>query len=50
MKPIVTFGGSDPKNSTQKIADILGDKAVYILISLYGFKTKKQIIVKRFIK
>ena len=45
MKPIVTFGGSDPKNSTQKIADILGDKAVYILGPLYGEKRKNKLLL-----
>ncbi len=44
-KPIVTFGGSDPNNLTQKIANILGDDAVYILGPLYGEKRKKELLL-----
>ena len=44
-KPIVTFGGSDPNNLTQKIANILGDNAFYILGPLYGEKRKTELLL-----
>lgn len=44
-KPIVTFGGSDPNNLTQKIANILGDNAVYILGPLYGEQRRNKLLL-----